>query len=175
MHRLALETGESVFLCVRSGSSRVLLDAATGSRQLQYVLRPGEEVPLHVGSSGLAILAWLPESEVDHVLEGDLPAYSPNTITDPEELRRALRTVRSQGYAVSFGHHVEDGVGISAPIFDAHGGVLGSLLLTIPEARLDQHGPVDRLGPQVRQVADVISLHLGGRPESVGALLEMQA
>jgi DNA-binding IclR family transcriptional regulator len=164
MRLLARDTGEAVFLCVRSGSRRILLDAATGPRQLQYLLRPGEEVPLHVGSSGLAILAWLPEDEIERILGGDLPAYSPNTISQPEALRQALRTVHSQGYAVSYGHHIEDGVGISAPIFHAHGEVLGSLLLTIPEARLDQHDPVDRLGRQVREVADVISLHLGWRP-----------
>jgi DNA-binding IclR family transcriptional regulator len=165
MRRLALETGESVFLCVRSGHSRILLDAATGPRQLQYLLRPGEEVPLHVGSSGLSILAWLPEADIEGILAGDLPAFSPKTITDPEQLRSALHEVRSQGFAVSFGHHIEDGVGISAPIFDDREQVLGSLLLTIPEARLDRHEPLDVMGRRVREVADTISLRLGGQPE----------
>ena len=166
MQRLAAQTGEGVFLCVRSGHSRILLDAATGPRQLQYLLRPGEEVPLYVGSSGLAILAWLPEDEIECIVGGELRRYSPNSITDPDALRQALQTIRSQGYAVSFGHHIEDGVGVSAPIFNVHGEALGSLLLTIPEARLAQHGPLDMLGQQVREVADVVSLHLGGRPES---------
>jgi IclR family acetate operon transcriptional repressor len=174
MRRLASDTGEAVFLCVRSGSRRILLDAATGPRQLQYLLRPGEEVPLHVGSSGLAILAWLPEDEVERILGADLPAYSPNTITEPEALRQALRAIRSQGYAVSFGHHIEDGVGVSAPILNAHGEVLGSLLLTVPEARLDQHEPLDTLGQQVREVADVITLHLGGQPGTLTFGTEMQ-
>ncbi len=166
MQRLATKTGEAVFLCVRSGHSRMLLDAATGPRQLQYLLYPGEEVPLYVGSSGLAILAWLPEDEIECILGGELRRYSPNSITEPEALRQALQTIRSQGYAVSFGHHIEDGVGVSAPIFNVYGEVLGSLLLTIPEARLDQHDPLGRLGQEVREVADVVSLHLGGRPET---------
>ena len=164
MQALAKQTGEAVFLCLRSGGGRILLDAATGPRQLQYLLRLGEEVPLHVGSSGLAILAWLPENEMARILAGDLPSYSANTITDPDVLRATLDEVRAQGFAVSFGHHIEDGVGISAPIFSGQGEVLGSLLLTSPEARLDQHEPLEKLGQQVREVAEVISLHLGGQP-----------
>lgn len=164
MQTLAMQSGEAVFLCLRSHDRRILLDAATGPRQLQYLLRLGEELPLHVGSSGLAILAWLPQEEAARILEGDLPAHSDKTITDPAQLRHLLREIRAQGFAVSFGHHIEDGVGVSAPIFNAHAEVLGSLLLTIPEARLDQHEPLDILGMQVREAADVISLHLGGRP-----------
>ena len=166
MRRLATKTGEAVFLCVRSVDKRILLDAATGPRQLQYLLRLGEEVPLHVGSSGLAILAWLPDDDLERILAGELQSLSPNTITDPEAMRQVLQTVRAQGYAVSFGHHIEDGVGISAPIFNVHREVLGSLLLTIPEARLTQHPPLAELGQQVREVADVVSLHLGGWSET---------
>lgn len=165
MQRLAAQTGEGVFLCVRSGPNRILLDAAAGPRQLQYLLRPGEEVPLHVGSSGLAILAWLPDDQIERILAGELRSFLPNTITDPEALRQALRTVRSQGYAVSFSHHIEDGLGVSAPIFNMHGDVVGSLLLTIPEARLDQHVPLPELGRQVREMAEVVSLHLGTQPD----------
>jgi DNA-binding IclR family transcriptional regulator len=164
MERLARNTGEDVFLCVRSGDSRMVLDTASGQQQLKYSLPLGEEVPLHAGSSGLAILAWLPDEEVERILDGELARYTPNTLTDPAELRQAVQTIRAQGFAVSFGHHVRDGVGISAPVFGPHAQVRASVMLTIPESRLDRHDPVPEIGRRVRVTADAISVRLGGRP-----------
>ncbi|MGD9048448.1 MAG: IclR family transcriptional regulator [Anaerolineae bacterium] len=164
MERLARIVGEDVFLCVRSGDSRMVLDTVSGQQQLKYSLPLGEEVPLHVGSSGLAILAWLPGEEIERILGGELAGHTPNTLTDPQELRQALQIIRAQGFAVSFGHHVRDGVGISAPIFAPHDQVRASVMLTIPEARLDRHDPVPEIGRCVRETADAISVRLGGRP-----------
>lgn len=163
MKRLARETGEAVYFSLRHGDKRVVIDSVPGWRQLQYTLPLGEEVSLHVGSSGLAILAWLPETELEALIERGLPGHSSRTITDPQELRRSLQLVRSQGYASTFGQHTEEGVGVSAPIFGAHSDVVGSLLLTIPVTRLETHGPLDQIGRSVRCTADEISLRLGGR------------
>ncbi|MGQ9585986.1 MAG: IclR family transcriptional regulator [Anaerolineae bacterium] len=166
MERIAKQTGESAHLCVRHGDHRLVLDTVPGWHQLSYALPIGDEAPLHVGSSGQAILAWLPEEEVDSFIRKGLVTYTPRTITDPEELRRTLRVVRAQGFAISSGQHGSDGVGVSAPIFRTHGEVMGSLLVTIPQTRLHEHGPLPEFGRMVRRVADEISLHLGGRSES---------
>jgi len=167
MERLARQTGEGVCLCIRHGRNRMVLDTVSGWHQLQYALPIGEEVPLHVGSSGLAILAWLPEREVEEHIQSGLVPCTSKTITDPEELRRSLQTIRTNGFAISYGHHHEDGVGVSAPIFSTHNAVVGSLLINIPLVRLEAHGPLPQLGKRLREYADEISLHLGGLPEEL--------
>jgi DNA-binding IclR family transcriptional regulator len=163
MQRLARETGEAVYFSLRQGDNRVVIDSVPGWRQLQYNLPLGEEVSLYIGSSGLAILAWMPETEVEALIQRGLPRHSPRTITDPQELRRTLQTVRTQGYSSTFGQHTEEGVGVSAPVFGAHSTVIGSLLLTIPVTRLETHGPLHEIGRSVRCAADEISLRLGGQ------------
>jgi DNA-binding IclR family transcriptional regulator len=162
MERLAAQTDEPVCLCLRHGGNRIVLDTIRSSRQLQYAPPLGHEMPLHAGSSGLAVLAWLPDEEVEAFIEKGLARFTDTTITEPKELRRALQTIRSQGFAISYGHYLNDGAGVSAPIFGLHGEVLGSLLISIPVSRLEEHGSLEALGQVVRELAEEISLRLGG-------------
>ena len=48
---------------------------------------------MHVTPSGLVMLAFASEPEVEKVLAGDLPAYTPATITDPEVIRERLAEI----------------------------------------------------------------------------------
>jgi DNA-binding IclR family transcriptional regulator len=166
MEELAEETGEAIYLCLRHGRKRVVLNTREGWRQLRYTLPLGDAAPLYVGSSGLAILAWMPERDIEAVIDGDLQSHGPRTITEPEQLRQTLKEIRSQGYAITQGHTRDDGVGVSAPIFKAHSEVTGSLLLTVPTSRKRAHGPLTSVGESVREKADRISIRLGGSPTS---------
>ena len=162
MNELAQRTGEAVFLCLRSGDRGIFVDRVSSRHELQYVVPLGEVVHMHAGAGGQSILAWLPEDEIERILGKDLPRYTANTVTDPEALHEDLQTARSQGYVVTHGQRVEGGVGFGAPIFDARNQVIGSLLLSIPESRVEDHEPIPEIGRYVREVADRISLRLGG-------------
>jgi IclR family acetate operon transcriptional repressor len=168
MNELAGETGEAVFLCLRSGDYVIFVDRVSSRHELQYVVPLGETVHIHAGASGQSILAWLPHNEIERIIGNDLACYTARTITDPTTLRENLQSVRTQGYAVTYGQRVEGGVGFGAPIFDSRKRVIGSLLLSIPESRLNNHGPIPEIGKHVREVADRISLRLGGAQPSKG-------
>jgi IclR family acetate operon transcriptional repressor len=165
MEKLAAQTGEPVCLCLRQGGNRIVLDTIRSSRQLQHVPPLGHEMPLYAGSSGLAILAWLPDEEVETIIMNKLAPYTRTTITDPEKLRLELDTIRAQGFSTSDGQYMDGGAGVSAPIFGLHGEVVGSLLLSIPVNRLAEHGPLQELGQVVRGLAEEISLQLGGHQQ----------
>ena len=52
-------------------------------------------------ASGKAILAWIPEAELQRIVEAKgLPAFTPHTITEFEALREELRVVRRLGFAI---------------------------------------------------------------------------
>lgn len=169
MNDLAERTGEAVSLCLRSGDYVIFVDRVSSRHELQYVVPLGEAVHMHAGASGQSILAWLTDDEIECIVSSDLPRYTANTVTDPEALCEDLRRARAQGYAVTYGQRVEGGVGFGAPIFDAHSQAIGSLLLSIPESRLERHDSLPEIGRRVREVADRISLRLGCAQTPQGA------
>lgn len=46
---------------------------------------------------------------------------------------------------MTYDQHIEDAVKVSAPIFNAHDEVVGSLLLIILQIRVDENGPLINL------------------------------
>ena len=163
MQQLAARWRETVTLVLRTSDGRRLtFDRVASPRPLQYVMPLGDTGPLHVGSSGRAILAFMRPEEIERVLAGPLETYTSTTPTDPLVIRDELDRTRERGFAVSFGERLDrEMVGISAPIFDARGAVIGALLLSVPVGRMSEIGNLDVVGASVREAADRVSLGLG--------------
>lgn len=130
------------------------------SNPLRYVVETDRWVPVTAGASGLAILAFLSDAERARILGRALPAFTENTITNPIALETELARIRKQGYAVSHGQRQAGAVAIAAPIFGAHGEVIGDTLLTIPEPRFKE-ADTPRLTQAVLACSRAISSELG--------------
>ncbi|CDK01594.1 Regulatory protein IclR [Microbacterium sp. C448] len=140
---LAVKTEESAFLSVRRADETVCLLREEGAFPIRsFVLSEGVRFPLGVASAGLAILAFLPEHDVDAYLERhpDLERrWGPTHRVGP--LRSRLTETRDRGYAVNPGLIVEGSWGIGAAVFNRAGHPEWALSLTGVEFRF---GP-DRL------------------------------
>jgi IclR family acetate operon transcriptional repressor len=135
------ESRESGILAVRDESDWVVVDYLEGLRPIHVRVEIGRRFPLHAGAAGKAILAFLPPSEIDGLLESELRAFTDRTITSPVLLREELAGIRERGYAYSE-CEVSSGIhSIAAPVFDRDGGVIASMSLTIPESRLGSQTP----------------------------------
>jgi len=126
--------GQHVQLAVREGREVVIVErlSATDAVGLQLQLR--SRVPLHASAAGKALLAFAPEAEVDAILHESLPKFTPKTMTDPQQLRRSLEQIRSQGYALV---HEETQLGvaaIAAPITTRRRQVVASVSVVIPNS-----------------------------------------
>lgn len=141
MRRLSAETGESVFLSIREGGGKVCVSSVeSGRRPVRYVPRPGSVAPLHVGASGKAILAFLPQEEIGELLEkGKLVSQTPKTVTDKVKLKNRLVRIRENGYDYSEGESVPGAWGLAFPLLDLTGYVYASL--TLAGTMLDPPGP----------------------------------
>jgi DNA-binding IclR family transcriptional regulator len=73
-----------------------------------------------------------------------------------------LQTIRSRGYAVSFGERHTGAAGIGAPVFDGDGKLVAAVGLTGPSSRIDDDC-VRRCSPLVVNAAQRISFSLGYR------------
>ena len=141
---LARRTGETVSLAVPRGLQLVYVDQV----QAPHVMAAdwlGRAVPLHATSTGKALLAWLPEDELEALLAQPLPRFTASTITDPAKLRRELARVRKRGYAVSRGELEDDLWGASAPVLDRRERATAVVSVWGAEGRLRARG-LDELG-----------------------------
>ncbi len=152
-------------VAVRDGGHAVYIEKAEVLGAIRLTTRVGKRMPLHSTSIGKALIAHLPEDELDRLIrEHGLPRFTHRTITGTQELKKALAHVRTVGYAVS-NEENEDGVrAVAAPIFGHDGQVAaavnlgGSTLQIKPE-------DFPSLGKMVRATALRMSRVLGYRGE----------
>lgn len=91
---------------------------------------------VHAVATGKAILAWLPETELVRVVaDNGLADLTPRTITTLAALVEDLRLVRRRGYAVDDGESRIDVYGVSAPVRDLSGAIVGAVGVNIPAKR----------------------------------------
>ena len=101
LEELQQKSGEMVYLTTKSDGKIIFLDAAYASRRMSSYSVSGREFPMHCTSAGKAMLAYLPQSEVDGIIaRHGLEACTPNSITTKEKLMEELSEIRRRGYSV---------------------------------------------------------------------------
>jgi DNA-binding IclR family transcriptional regulator len=153
-------TNETVSLYVLSGDERVCADCIESSERLRVVLRVGEHMPLHAGSAGKALLAFMPAADVERVLSRPLEKMTTRTITVKENILKELKTIRLKGYATSHGERFEDVIGIAAPVFDDTGKVVAAINVAGPGQRFTDQAAA-KLRPRIVKLAGQVSRMLG--------------
>ncbi|SEH64135.1 DNA-binding transcriptional regulator, IclR family [Halopenitus malekzadehii] len=126
------EQGKLVYLYTKYGENAVKV--MEGSE-----LKLGAKKTLHTSASGKAILANLPSTYVDEIIqEHGLPSQTSNTITEKEVLLDELAEIREQGYALSFEEGEMGRNSIGAPILYESNKVAGAVGITGPANRLNR-------------------------------------
>ena len=130
------------------------VDAVESSHTIRYIwesLRSWND--LYRGASGKGILAFLPEHEREAILA---------KLDEPERssLREALDTARAQGFVISRGERFAGAVGVSAPIRDAIGRVIGDLVAGWPDNRNDSDKE-RRIAEAIVEASSEVSRQLG--------------
>lgn len=155
LNGLWLATDETVAMFVPvNARSKICVQELRSRQALVFIRGVGFTEPLTVGSSGKAILAFMPTAEVEAVL-ADLPDAALR-----DAVRRDLAGIRRQGYSLSAGEIIKGASAMAAPIFDRFGHVRGSVSVFGPEARLNGEHHAFCLR-RMRQTADAISAAIG--------------
>lgn len=151
-------TSESISINIVADHKRLCLEKKEGKHDLRQFIRVGELLPLHKGASGKAMLAFLPQSDREHVLA---------EVTDMNEAELAalaedLERIRKVGLAVTFGERALGSVAIAAPVFNMRNEMVGSLGLSGAAARFDDE-LVEKYSQLVLESAQQVSCLLGYR------------
>ena len=163
VRRLSTATGESAFFSARRGDETVCLLREDGSFPIRsHVLHEGIRFPLGVASAGMAVLAYLPDAEVDDLLaRTDLtPSYGARHTA--AAVRDRVAETRASGYALNPGLIVEGSWGMGAAVFDAEDRPQWALSLTGIEQRFTSERRRE-LGPLLLREAHELTVALRRR------------
>ncbi|MBY8857092.1 IclR family transcriptional regulator [Nocardia sp. CA2R105] len=156
------ETGETATLTALVPDGRIYLDQVEGTHEIKMTVELGRRFPLHAGSSGKCMLAFLPEDARRRALAGPLAALTTSTVTDPDSLAAELDDVRARGFAQSGGERQADAGSVAAPVFGITGEVIGSISVCGPRYRVTEEF-VEKIAPRVVDTAERISRRMGHR------------
>jgi DNA-binding IclR family transcriptional regulator len=136
LSKLSHMINEAVDLSIWDQSQALYVEMIQSHHALTITASVGQRLPAYCTASGKVFLAYLSDVELSEYLKTPMQAFTKNTVTTPEELRKQLSTIKQNGYAID-NEEFEYGINaIAAPIFNHQKLVAG--VVSIP-------GPVNRL------------------------------
>jgi DNA-binding IclR family transcriptional regulator len=135
--RLAALSGDTVLLSLRSGTEAVCVEREIGSYPIRAnYLDIGSRRPLGVGAGALALLAWLPEREIEAVLGLVAPRLAAYPRLDVAAIQAAAGLARERGYVVLLDRVVDTMGAIGVPVRDPDGRVVAALSIAALTTRI---------------------------------------
>jgi DNA-binding IclR family transcriptional regulator len=117
MRKLSERLRESVHVGVLDGAAVRFIAAVEGPTAVRVASRLGRTMPAHCTSTGKAMLAQLPESELHQLFPDEkLERLTPHSIGSRTQLELELARIREQGYAVNREESEESVASLAVPI-----------------------------------------------------------
>ena len=169
MRELRDEAKETVLIGTMAGGEEgVVLEQVLGSFEIKFAIDVGHRFYLHTAAPGKAMLAYLPDDELDRALDAlTFPRFNRRTVTNREEMLRVLHKARAEGYAVDTAERIEGLHGVACPILNYLSYPVAAIWITGPGHRMPQR-EFARLGAIVHRHSLRISQRLGFEPQQEG-------
>ncbi|MBU2410843.1 MAG: IclR family transcriptional regulator [Gammaproteobacteria bacterium] len=173
LEHLASVTEDTAYVSVREGIRSLCLGREQGAFPIKTLsLDVGVSRPLGVGSGSLAILAFMPEAEIEAAIESnarwllDFPAFTPT------RLRALVRQTQAQGFAFIEGLIIPGVNAVGVPVYDAQKRPVAALSITAIADRV--HGErtlklASLLHAEANEVAAVMQRQASLRPAGARA------
>jgi DNA-binding IclR family transcriptional regulator len=136
MESLRAQTKETVHLALRRGYQAVFIERLHGERAHSLAIKLGGVLPLHVGASPRALLAFEPDRFWDeYFAETTIEAWTQAAPATEAEIREILAEIRRTGVSISDEDVVPGVATVGAPVFDHRGVVRAAIAFNLlPEA-----------------------------------------
>lgn len=161
LKELAEKAQITAHLAVLEGDRAVYVEKIEVIASIRLRTDVGRALHLHSTAIGKALLAFLPDEELDPILKTlPLPELTSKTITDVPSLKKELARVRSLGYSINNEENEPETRAVGAPIFDASGRTIAAINLGATTLQM-RNKDIPRLGPLVKEYALKMSALLG--------------
>ena len=137
LERVAAETDELVMFAVPAADFRSAryVAAIDSPRRVRVTVEVGSSIPLTAGATAKAILAFLPEHDLDGVLAEPVTQLARGSLTSPAKIRKDLARTRERGFASSWEETYDGAWAIAAPVLESSGTPVGAIGVAIPTSR----------------------------------------
>ncbi|MGK6313409.1 IclR family transcriptional regulator [Neorhizobium sp. DT-125] len=140
LRRLSGVSADTSFVSMRRDDYAVCLHREEGTHPVRtHALLTGDQNPLGVGAGSLAMLAALPDQEIEaiigrieSVIAVQYPGYS------PEIIREDVAHTRERGYALNPGRVIANSWGIGLAILLPDGRLAGALSIAAIDSRMGE-------------------------------------
>ncbi|NRF72375.1 IclR family transcriptional regulator [Aquincola sp. S2] len=137
LDRLAEATGDAIYLGVRTHFDGLCLDLREGEHKVPVLrLRPNECWPLGIGAFSIALIAFLPDEEVDAIIEHNARYLGAQRDITPSYIRQQVDSTRACGHAASRNLGNLGMAAVAVPVFDPLWRPIASLCITTTLERL---------------------------------------
>ena len=161
LRELMMKTNQTCHIGILDGNEGVYLAKVESSQAIRLYSWEGKRIPLHSSSMGKVLLASQDEETIEKILkEAVLTRNTEHTITAPEELKRHLRVVREQGWALDDQENEPNVRGVGAPVIDITGKVIAAISVSGLNTQINDEVLPDVL-EQVRDAAWRLSVKMG--------------
>jgi DNA-binding IclR family transcriptional regulator len=158
---LAEETGEMANLLVEEHGKGIYLHRATGEKAVNVDAQIGTLVHLHNTALGKAILAHLPRSRAEAILDRHgMPQTTERTIDDRDALFERLDRVRERGVAFDDEERLPGLQCLAVPVLKEDGTPEGALSISAPTRRMAEDPLESEFPDLLKDAANVIKLNI---------------
>jgi DNA-binding IclR family transcriptional regulator len=157
LERIAGETTDTVFLSIRSGSSAMCIKRVEGAYPVRTLtIDEGSRRPLGIGASSLAILANLPDEEINQIIKLNRKSYADYNQTEAD-VRSLIRLARKLGYVFYDRILSDDVIAVGLPILDQGGKVVAAISVAAIPSRMDRKR-VEKIGKFIKSEIGNVSI-----------------
>lgn len=158
LEELREETRETVSLAVLEGTTIRFIDCAEGPRSVRVGNRTGVVRPAHASAVGKAILAGLPDADLDRRYPDEtLPtATTEAALTDRATLLAEIAGIRAEGYALNWEESAEGVCAVAAALRNTAGQPLAGLGVAAPSSRMGDPDAIRAFAPAVLRAAELV-------------------
>lgn len=162
LEALVKECNETTYVAILKEFHIVYLDVVETDLTVRVVPRVGSRLPAYCTAAGKIQLAYMTEEELSNYLPNkELKGFTPSTITDRDDLKKHLKIVAEQGYAID-NEEMDIGVCcVGAPIRDYTRRIIGAVSISGPSMRFSMERMEKELIPLVKRAGEDISTKLG--------------
>jgi DNA-binding IclR family transcriptional regulator len=163
LEALVKECNETTYVAILKESHIVYLDVVETDLTVRVVPRVGARLPAYCTAAGKVQIAFMSDEELENYLppNRELKRFTPKTLTDRDELKKHLRLIADQGFAMD-DEEMDVGVKcVGAPIRDYTRRIIGAVSISGPSMRFSDERIEKELIPLVVKAGEEISHKLG--------------
>lgn len=154
---LSAETGETVHLAQLDHAQVLYVDKRNARDPVEMFSQAGKVGPAYCTGVGKAMLAFLPDAELQAALaQQSWHRFTPTTHVSAESLRLELADIQAEGLSFDREEHETGIVCVAVPILNSRSRPLGALSVTGTTRRTNLE-TLRGLGPRLKQAAAAIA------------------